>query len=230
MHVQQATLRAAPWREFRIARDVLQAVRSAAPRRVRRAKGQPVLIVPGFGTGDAAMRLLHRDLRARGFVTHGWDLGVNLGPAPDVLRKLGARLRRIARESGQRVHLVGWSMGGVLARAVAGRMAHLVGRVVALGAPLSGDPACSWLSAVVARCSASPLRHRRVRRLLAQSATMPVASIYSRNDGVVHWQASTGAAGDITPIEVDVSHLGMVVNPLVFDAVARALVPPGRRA
>ena len=222
--------RAAPWRELRLGRDVLRAVRSARPRPQRAARGQHVLVIPGFGTNDTAMALLHRDLQARGFHTHPWNLGINWGPAPGVLRKLGARLRAIARTSGGRVHLVGWSMGGLLARTVAGRMAHLVGRVVSLGSPLSGNPDCSWLAGAVRRCAHNALRPRDLRRLLAESARMPVASIYSRNDGVVHWEASTQAPGVIESIEVSASHLGMVVNPDVFDAVARSLVSRTARA
>jgi hypothetical protein len=224
MPITFRTARAAPWRELRLGQDLLQAMRAASPRGLRAARGEHVLIIPGFGTNDAVMGLLHRNLRARGFSTHRWNQGVNLGPAPGVLRQLGARVRHLARDTGRPVHIVGWSMGGVLARAVASRMRHLVGRVVALGSPLSGDPDCSWLSAIVARCSGDSLTHRRVRRMLSESASVPVSAIFSRHDGVVHWQASANARGDIVPIEVETSHVGMIVNPEVFDAVAQALI------
>lgn len=213
-----------PRDELRLGLDLWQALWAKPPRPLKRARGEHVLVVPGFGTNDTAMALMHRRLQAQGFITHRWNLGVNLGPTAHVLRELAKRVRAVAKESGRPVHLVGWSMGGSLARAVARRVRPWVGRVVTLGSPLSGDPACSWLSALVARCSRTPMRHRRLQRLLAQSADVPVASIFSRNDGVVHWQASASAAGSVEPIEVQASHIGMVVNPDVVDAVARALV------
>lgn len=218
------TPQAEPWREIRLVADVIAALRGQAPAALPRARGQHVLVVPGFGTGDVAMGRLHRYLRSCGFVTHAWRLGVNLGPTAHATRQLTARLRQLSRKYGCPIHLVGWSMGGVLARSAAARARSVAGRVVTLGSPLSGDPTCSWLSSVVARCAGVPLHHRRVRRLLAQGAAVPVHAVHSRQDGVVHWRASAEGRGDIAAIEVQASHLGVVVNPEVFAAVAKALV------
>lgn len=214
---------ATPWNELSLFTALPGAILSArSARRGARGRGDPVLVVPGFATNDAAMHLVHRHLRARGFRTYRWGLGLNLGPTGDLLRKLAGRVRSLSRRHGRPVHLVGWSMGGVLARVVAGRCRDEVARVVTLGSPLSGDRACSWLSGIVERC-AGPLSGRRVRRLVVESARVPVTSIYSRRDGVVHWQACVEAAGEISTVEVDTTHVGMVLEPKVFDAVVRAL-------
>lgn len=212
-----------PRREFRLGQDLWDAWRASPPRKTRAAAGKHVLVIPGFGTNDSAMRFLHRDLRTRGFITHRWKLGLNLGPTKTVMSALSRRVRDISKTTGQPVHLVGWSMGGVLARSVAPRVQGLVGRVVTLGSPLSGDPSCSWLSGLVARCAGMPMHHRLLRRWISAAALVPVISIYSRNDGIVHWQASTCVRGEVARIEVEASHLGMVVSPRVFDAVASAL-------
>lgn len=213
---------ATPWNELRLGTDLIASAFQRGDETATVGNDEPVLVLPGFGTTDSAMRLLHRHLRDRGFRTYRWQLGVNLGPSVPVMRALARRVRTLARRHGRPVHLVGWSMGGILARAVAGRCRREVGRVVSLGSPLSGDPACSWLSSVVSRCMRS-LNPRWVRKLLAQSASVPVTSIYSRRDGVVHWHASVHASGKVDPIEVDATHLGLVVDRKVFDKVVAAL-------
>lgn len=213
---------ATPWNELRLGTDLIASALRGSDEVAAPGDDQPVLVLPGFGTNDGAMRLLHRHLRSRGFRTYRWKLGINLGPSVWVMGALAKRVRSIARRSGRPVHLVGWSMGGILARAVAGRCHADVGRVVSLGSPLSGDPDCSWLSSVVSRCTRS-LKPRWVQRMLAQSANVPVTSIYSRRDGVVHWHASAHAAGDVSRVEVDATHLGLVVDRKVFEKVVSAL-------
>ena len=135
-------------------------------------------------------------------------------------------MRAIAREHGEPVQLVGWSLGGLLARVAANRLRAHVSRVITLGSPLNGDPQCSRLSSLFERACGRSLVDRGVRRLLRESNTVPVTSIYSRTDGVVAWQASAQPEGPHTAIEVDCSHLGMVVHPHVLDLVARQLARP----
>lgn len=197
-----------------------------APRRAANERGD-VLVVPGFATTDTSTWLLRRRLEQDGWRVHAWGLGCNRGPRGRVVARLAQRVRRIARESGRPVHLVGWSLGGVLARIVAGRAPASVGRVVALGSPLSGERACSRLTPLVELACGRSLRDRHVRRALRHAARVPVVSIYSRSDGVVAWRAS--AVPGCTAIEVDCSHLGLVLKPEVLDQVAIALRAPGAR-
>jgi hypothetical protein len=185
----------------------------------------PVLVIPGLLATDATTWPLRRRLAERGFHVYPWELGVNRGPRPGVLRQLAHRVRKIAREHGAPVQLVGWSLGGVLARVIANRTRAYVSRVVTLGSPLSGDPSCSRLGPVF-RAACGKLDPRRVRRLLRESKTVPVTSICSRSDGVVAWEASAEVGADGKVIAVESTHLGLVVNPEVLQVVAEELCPP----
>jgi hypothetical protein len=185
----------------------------------------PVLVIPGLLATDASTWPLRRRLADRGFDVYPWELGVNRGPRPGVLRRLAARVRSIARAQGKPVQLVGWSLGGVLARVIANRTRAYVSRVVTLGSPLSGDPACSRLAPVF-RAACGAIDARRLRRLLRESKTVPVTSICSRIDGVVAWEASAEAGECGKVIAVESTHLGLVVNPQVLDVVADELAPP----
>lgn len=189
-------------------------------------KVRPVLVIPGFFASDTHTWALRKHLADCGFTVYPWELGTNRGPRGDILRKLARRVRAIAREHGEPVQLVGWSLGGLLARVAANRLRAQVSRVITLGSPLSGDPQCSRLSVLFERACGRRLCDRGVRRLLRESRNVPVTSIYSRTDGVVAWQASAEPDGPHTSIEVDSSHLGMVVNPEVLALVARQLARP----
>jgi pimeloyl-ACP methyl ester carboxylesterase len=206
-------------------RALWDAVRVAARRRnlrPRRARGEAVIVIPGFLTTDLSTLALRDRLAAEGYAVYPWGLGMNRGPRDGTLRKLAQRIRALAREHGGPVHLVGWSMGGLLARVAAARTRAQVGRVITLGSPLNGDPRCSHLGALLG-VACGLLRPARMRRLLRECETVEVVSIFSRNDGVVAWEASASGAGPIRAIEVDSTHLGMVVKPEVLDTVAAQL-------
>lgn len=208
--------------ELRLLFDIgKSALRRRSPR--QHAQGEPVLVIPGFGTSDAATTLLRGHLDAAGFDVHTWDLGINRGPRGDVMRRLSSRVRAIARKTRQRVRIVGWSLGGLMARVVAGRLPQHVARLVTLGSPLSADPAASHLSRLYGWLGGISLDTPRVRAMLRDGARAPVTSIFSRRDGIVAWEASVGGPGACRSLEVDATHIGLVVDPAILEIVAREI-------
>ena len=212
-------------RELRVVWEATRAATGWLSRRRHRGQARPVMVIPGFLATDTHTWPLRRHLSGCGFKVYPWELGINRGPRGDTLRKLALRVRAISQLHGEPVQLVGWSLGGLLARLTANRTQTKVSRVITLGSPLSGDPNCSRLGPLL-RAVGGGLNPRKMRRLLLESQQMPVISIFSRSDGVVAWRASANCAGDDTSIEVDSSHIGMVVNPDVLDVLARQLNQP----
>ena len=195
-----------------------------------RGDGHPVLVLPGLVASDGSTRLLRRFLRGRGYAVHGWGLGRNYGPRPGIEAAMLARLDKLHADSGQRVSLVGQSLGGVYARALAAQRPEAVRSVISLGSPITGHPRSSnaWrvYEFTSRQSSHDPKRWQRV----TQALPMPATSIYSRSDGIVAWQTSLGVAGPLAEnIEVVSSHVGMGVNPTVLYAVADRLAQPEGR-
>ena len=104
------------------------------------AAGEPVMVVPGFGFGDLAMTALRRQLRKAGFTDLKWGLGTNKGDVPSLLPRLIDQLERAVAAHEQPIRLVGWSLGGYLAREAARERPDLVNQVITLGSPIKGGP------------------------------------------------------------------------------------------
>ena len=199
--------------------------------------GHPVLVLPGFVTTDVSTGILRRFLSAKGYEAHSWNLGRNLGPRAIGREgeKLIARLEEVHALTGEKVSLVGWSLGGVMARLLANWRPDLVRQVITLGSPFGGDPKASnvWRTyealtgdriesdhtTQAARSRAR--RHRRCRR--RRSSARATASSHGRT-------AAKANATTTDNIEVYGSHIGLGVNPAVLNAIADRLAQPEGRS
>ncbi len=203
---------------------------SRVAREAPQGRDEPTLVIPGLGTSALSTGTLRKFLRCAGYKVYDWGLGRNVGPRGGIdtwLARLECRLREISgKHGGARVHIVGWSLGGIYARELAKRCPRLVRQVVTLGSPLSGDPDATngkLLYRLLAGGSAAD-----DDALLARVRVAPrvrCTSLYSKLDGVVAWESSASARSATHPaFEVEgVSHLGLVSDPRALAAVARAM-------
>lgn len=203
----------------------------ASPLLARAPKGDrhPVMVLPGFITSDFSTRLLRRYLDRLGYDSHGWALGRNLGPKAigEDGEKLIARLEAIHGETGKKISLVGWSLGGVMARQLARWRPDLVRQVISLGSPFVGDPRATNVWKAYERLTGQKIGDPKTQALLEESQLappVPSTAIYSKNDGVVAWQNCIEPKNPRTDnIEVRGSHCGLGVNPVVLYAIADRL-------
>ena len=194
-----------------------------------RGDGHPVLVLPGFTTTDRSTSVLRRYLTRLGYDAYAWELGRNLGPRAigHQGEKLIARLEQIHASTGKTVSLVGWSLGGILARQLSRRRPDLVRQIVTLGSPFAGDPRSTNVWRLYEMMSGQRVKDPDTQAQLHESfAAPPVPStaIYSKSDGIVAWQSCIEPASATTDnIEVPGSHCGLGVNPVVLYAVADRL-------
>lgn len=194
-----------------------------------RGDGHPVLVLPGFMTSDHSTRVLRRFLRLLGYDAHTWNLGRNLGPKAIGMEgeHLVARLREIHEATGQTVSLVGWSLGGVMARLLARRAPDAIRSVITLGSPFAGSPRSSNVWRLYEMMSGSKIDDAHTTRLMAEVSappSVPCSAIFSKGDGIVAWESCREVEGPLAEnIEVHGSHCGLGVNPSVLYAVADRL-------
>ena len=201
-----------------------------------RGDGHPVLVLPGFMTSDTSTRILRRFLRTLGYDAHTWNLGRNLGPRAigQQGEKLVDRLREVHEATGQKVSIVGWSLGGVMARLLARRAPDHVRQVITLGSPFAGSPKSSNVWRLYEYMSGTAVEGQHTKGMLAEIAAppaVPTTAIFTKADGVVAWETCQEVETDLAEnIEVHGSHCGLGINPSVLYAVAdRLALKPGER-
>lgn len=195
-----------------------------------RGDGHRVLVLPGFTASDRSTVTLRAFLRRQGFDARGWDLGTNLG-GPEQRGDLDDLLRRLRTESEEPISLVGWSLGGVLARNLARRHPQAIRSLITLGSPIGGSPTRTRAWRLYRHIHRGP--EPAVTARFADGARreppedVPSTAIWSRSDGIVPWRIACEPPGPVREnLEVVSSHLGLGVNAAVLYAVADRLSQP----
>jgi pimeloyl-ACP methyl ester carboxylesterase len=186
--------------------------------------GHPVLVLPGLLASDASTLPIRGLLDRLGFVSHPWELGMNRGPVKGVIGKLSKRVRDISKQSGRKVSLVGWSMGGAMAHGLALAMPDRVRSVITMGSPLDGHPHSTNAWRVFEQVSGLQADDEQLHDLMGLPALVPTTNILSKSDGIVHWRSSMLPPSALSEtIEVSASHLGLGVHPAVLWMIAERL-------
>ena len=193
--------------------------------RLPRGNGSTVVVLPGFLASDLSTTVLRRFLRTLGYRAVGWGLGRNTGKVPELQAAMLKVLPAFVERNGSPVDLVGWSLGGYIAREVARDRPESVRQVVTLGSPVVGGPkytrAASYyqnqgvdldaLEDEIAARDEVPLQ-------------VPVTALYSRSDAIVAWEACIDRVNDgVEHQEVKTTHVGLGFHPEVLCRIVRAL-------
>lgn len=192
--------------------------------RVAGRAGVRVLVIPGLMANDRSMLPLRLALRARGYRAYGWRLGTNTGATPDLLDRVDARVRSIQRGDGEPVVLLGWSLGGLIAREYAKLVPGRVAAVITLASPFSGDISATWIARVYEWVAGHSVASIPLDCTLHEKPPVPTAAIWSQCDGVVPAPAARGKAGeaDIT-FEIACAHMTFPRARVAHDAVFMAI-------
>lgn len=203
------------------------------------ASGTPVLLVPGFLSGDVSLTLLSRELRRRGHRTFRAEIGANVGCTEAMVARLLARLEAVAAAEGAPVTLVGHSRGGMITALAARRRPDLVAELIVLSAPVTGTLAVAshvrkqleflfrlnargMRGVLAADCVTGECAGRVADELASPFPSgVPFLSVYSRNDAVLDWRTCLDPAADL--VEVGAGHVGMATDPSVVAIVAERL-------
>jgi len=197
--------------------------------RAPKGDGHPVLALPGFLASDLSMAPMRRYLTELGYDTHAWNMGRNLGGVASKRGALRDLLRRIHDQTGRKVSLLGWSLGGVYARDLALQMPDMVRDVITLGSPFANDIRATNATRLYEALSGEAVDDNpEIREAIAGDLPVPATSIYSRTDGIVNWHTCLQRPSD-TAENIEVyfaSHIGLGVNPAALWAVADRLAQP----
>src|SRR5579884_4018763 len=209
--------------------------------------GSAVVVIPGFLGTDIYLMEMFAWLRRIGYTPYFSGIGLN-AECPNLLiqRRLNDTLARARRETGKRLHLIGHSLGGIIARSVAGQRPSDIASVISLGSPFRGTvvhrsvlraaefvrdiikqehgnsvlPAC-----YTGQCTCNFLGS--LRRDLP--ARIVQTAIYTKSDGVVDWRYCVTEDEDID-VEVSGTHIGLAFNATVYRIMAERLAAAAARS
>ncbi|MBI5948076.1 MAG: alpha/beta fold hydrolase [Chloroflexi bacterium] len=202
--------------------------------------GEPVVLVPGFLASDASLVELYGWLARIGYRPYFSNIGRN-ADCPDHLgTALLGTVQQAHAETGQRVRLIGHSLGGMLCRSVALEYPEYVDRVISMGSPFKdavrAHPVVLAASEALRRgrnssvgrnlkpaCFSGNCTCTFVRNMLAPEAyQVGHFAIYSKYDGVVDWPSCIEDDPALND-EVNCTHIGMAFHPGVYRALGQRL-------
>jgi pimeloyl-ACP methyl ester carboxylesterase len=163
--------------------------------------GHPVLVVPGLGADDDYLEPMRFWLRRLGYGAICSGLAVNPGWSEGAVLHLGEVASDEFEHRGQRVTIIGHSLGGVLARSVAIRWPSIVDHVITLGSPIGALN-------------------------IEMPANVRMSAIYSRADSIVRYPQAIAPELHSRNIEVTGTHNGLAMNRSVYRHLRELLVNP----
>jgi pimeloyl-ACP methyl ester carboxylesterase len=207
---------------------------------VPRGDGSAVVVIPGFLGSDIYMAHLSSWLSRVGYRPYLSGIRLN-AECPNLLIKyrLAEIIEQALGETRRKIHLIGHSLGGMMARSIAKQQPGDVASVITLAAPFRGKVLHRSLmqataavreqvikehgKEVLPECYTARCTCEFVNSLLGRMAT-PVmqTAIYTRDDGFVDWRyCRTGDPN--SDFEVAGTHIGLVFNPSVYSIIATRL-------
>lgn len=197
-----------------------------------------VIVIPGLAGADGMMLEMYAFLHRLEYRPYYSGIG-RVTECPNILsQRLDDTIRYAAEETGSRVHLIGHSLGGILARIAAVRNPGLVASALTLGSPFRGlvaHPIVFMLSDALRKSiwsenprmsetCATSMCECEFGTLLSQPWPKSVfqTAVYSPCDGLVDWRFCLTGKPEID-VKVNASHLGMLWNPVVLAKIAERL-------
>ena len=205
---------------------------------VPRGDGSAVIVIPGFMGTDMYLQEIFYWLRRIGYRPYMSRIGWNAECINTLVNRLSETVAKAQAETGGKVHLIGHSLGGVIARSAAAQRPDRVASVITLGSPFRGIRSHPLVLAAGERirerirrqngelqpdcytgycgCDAVTAMQRALPETVRQSA------VYTRSDGVVDWRVCV-TDDPATNFEVSGTHVGLVFNASVYGLIAQRL-------
>lgn len=194
--------------------------------------GHGVMVIPGFMANDVLTAQLRGSLNLMGYKAVGWGGGANFGMRKDVFDNTMQEVKRLHKETGGPITLIGWSLGGFYARALANSEPDLIRQVITLGSPfnVSLAPTDAIESKTVRKLYKllNPADHDELSHysdLVNKTPPVPFTSIFTCSDGIADWEMCVDKSEGTRSqnIRIRASHAGMTHNALVLYLLRRLL-------
>jgi triacylglycerol lipase len=201
------------------------------------AAGTPILLIHGIMDNRSVFTVFRRALRRRGFgVVHSVNYGLLTGDLRAAAHDLRGHVERLCEQTGSdRVHIVGHSLGGVIARYYVQRMggSARVDTLVTLGSPHTGTLGAYLIPTPLGRQLRPGSPPLTELELPAPGCHTRFLVVWSRMDEMIVPQRNARLQHpdlDVEQLELrDVGHLSLPIDGRVVRWVVDALIRSDRR-
>lgn len=203
---------------FRLARrDTVCAPPARVPKKV--------MLLPGFGAHPWRMRYFARNLEAAGHTVKRWGMGFNFGASVDRFALIERRLLQLyERYDREPLVLIGWSLGGVLAREIAKRHPTMVAKVITMGSPFSGDPHANNGWRVYQAVAGHRVDDPPIAAVTHEKPPVETVALWSPRDGIVSPRSACGKPGERDrAYALRCKHMGFVYSREAIETVLSEL-------
>lgn len=202
--------------------------------------GSAVVLVPGFLGTDLYLTQFAIWLRRIGYKAFYSGIPLN-ADCPNLLisRNLNDAIQKANASTKGKIHLIGHSLGGSLARSAAAQMPERIASVITLASPIRGiaarasvmDAADMVRRQILERHGTGVLPNCYTARCTCQffeslrgnfPKSVRQTAIYTKKDGILDWRVCQTGDPNVD-VEVSATHIGMVFSPLVYSVVAHRL-------
>jgi len=195
-------------------------------------------VIPGFLGTDAYLAELRAWLGRVRYKAYLSGIGRNAECLELLVGRLIQTIEQARRETGRPVHLIGHSLGGILARSAAALRPDMVASVITLASPFRGIRSHPMVLQAAELVRAKVTRERGSYRPDCYTgfctcgavsslewpfpASIPQTAVYTKQDGIVDWRFCINDDPK-TDCEVSGTHVGLVFNAYVYQLIASRL-------
>lgn len=172
-----------------------------------------IMLLPGFGAHPIRMRWMARQLEKAGHTAKKWGLGYNLGATVDRFAKVEKRLLALYETRGEPIVLVGWSLGGTMARELAKKHPDKVAKVVTMGSPFSGSPRANNGWRAYQAIAGHRVDEPQIDTVVSEKPPVETVAFWSPRDGIVAPKSACGKPAERDrAVALRCTHMGFVLS------------------
>lgn len=183
-----------------------------------------IILLPGFGTHPSRMRYMAQQLERAGHTVKSWGAGFNMGPTEESFEMVLRRVEQVHARYGEKVVLVGWSLGGLFAREVAKVYPQGVAKVITMGTPFSHSPYSNNVWKIYQLITGHSVEKPPIGADLKAKPPVETVAMWSPRDGLIHPRSARGLPGERDRVvALRCTHMGFSNAPEVILALAKEL-------
>lgn len=190
---------------------------------------KPTLFIPGFGASNTSTYIIRKILNNKNHNIIKWELNKNTGFNENIIENTLIQVKEIAHYYQQPINLIGQSVGGCFARSIANTIPEYVNNVITLASPINdikmvNPHSLKQYDTTAGLINAAIIHHSEHIDTFFPNPPLPVTSIFSKMDNIVHWSQSIIKENKLSEnIEVDTTHFGMMANLEIIEILSNRL-------